>query len=130
MDKNCLLDSINIDKYNQTMLMMVVKLVINGFAVLVTGYLLQGVHISNFFVALAVAIVLGIINTLLKPVLLLLTLPINILSLGIFTIILNGLLILLTSAIVPGFKVDGLLWAILFSIVLSLVNWFLNLLTK
>lgn len=110
--------------------MLIVKLLINGFAVLVTGYLLHGVHIASFFTALVIAIVLGIINTLLKPVLLLLTLPINILTLGIFTIILNGLLILLTSAVVPGFKVDGLLWAILFSIVLSLVNWFLNLLTK
>lgn len=109
---------------------LIINLLINGFAVFVASYILQGVHVQNFLTAIIVAIVLGIVNTLIKPILLILTLPFTILTLGLFTFIINGLMILLTSAVVPGFKVDGLLWAILFSIVLSIVNSFLHLLTK
>lgn len=107
-----------------------INLLVNGFAVFATSYVLSGVHVQNFLTAIIVAVVLGIVNTLIKPVLLILTLPLTIVTLGLFAVILNGILILLTSAIVPGFKVDSILWAILFSLVLSIVNWFLHLLTK
>ena len=106
----------------------VVNLLINGFAVFVTGYLLKGVHINFFFTAIIVSIVLGIVNALIKPILLIFTLPFNILTLGLFTFIINGFLIILVSKIVPGFYVDGFITAILFSMVLTVVNWFLNLL--
>lgn len=109
---------------------LIINLLINGFAVFVTSYVLSGVHVQNFLTAIIVAIVLGVVNTLIKPILLILTLPLTIITLGLFAVILNGILILLTSAIVPGFKVDSILWAILFSLVLSIVNWFLHLLTK
>ncbi|MDO8610010.1 MAG: phage holin family protein [bacterium] len=109
---------------------LILNLLVNGFAVFVTAYLLKGVHISNFVTAIIVSIVLGIVNTILKPILIILTLPINILTLGLFTLILNGLMILLVSAFVPGFKVDNILWAIFFSLVLSIVSGFLQLLTK
>lgn len=81
-----------------------------------------GVHVADFTTALVVAIILGIINAILKPVLLILTLPINILTLGLFTFVLNAFLILLVSNIVPGFKVDGFIWALIFGIVLSIAN--------
>ncbi|MFI5265573.1 MAG: phage holin family protein [Candidatus Levyibacteriota bacterium] len=97
-----------------------------SLAILVVAYVLPGVHISGFFTALVVAVVLGVINAFIKPVLIILTLPITILTLGLFTLVINAFLILLTSWIVPGFKVDGFWWALLFSIVLSVANWFLN----
>lgn len=107
-----------------------INLLINGFAVFVTAYLLEGVHLDNFLTAIIVSVVLGIVNTIINPILSLLTLPLNILTLGLFNFILNGLMILLVSAIVPGFSVASIWWAILFSLVLSLVNWFFHLLTK
>ncbi len=91
-------------------------------AVILAAYLLPGVQVSGWLAALAVAVVLGLINAFIRPVLVLLTLPINILTLGLFTIVINAVLILLTSKIVPGFAVSGFWWAALFSIVLFLIN--------
>src|SRR5438445_10009120 len=99
---------------------------ISALAILVSAYLLPGVHVATFVTALAAAIVLGIVNAILKPILILLSLPITILTLGLFTLVIDALLVLLTSAIVPGLKVDGFWWAVLFSLVLSLVNSFLH----
>lgn len=103
---------------------------ISALAILVSAYILPGVHVANFVTALAAAVVLGIINAVVKPVLILLSLPITILTLGLFTLVIDALLILLTSAIVPGFRVDGILWAIVFSLVLSVVNSFLHHLSR
>lgn len=103
---------------------------VSSFAILITAYLLPGVHLQSFVAALATSVVLGIINAIIKPILLILTLPINFLSLGLFTFILNALLVMLASQIVPGFQVDGFWWALAFSIVLSLVNSILHNITK
>ena len=103
---------------------------VSTLAIIVTAYVLPGVHIESFFTALVTAVVLGIINSILKPILLLLTLPINILTLGLLTFVINALLVLLAAQIVPGFKVDGFWWALAFSIVLSIVNSFLGNLSK
>ncbi len=99
---------------------------VNALAILAASYLLPGVHIAGFTSALVVAVVLGIINAVVKPILLILTLPINILTLGLFTLVINALLIMFTANLVPGFTVDGFLWALIFSIVLSLINSFLH----
>lgn len=101
---------------------------LSGAVIFIAAYLFQdkGVHVDNFFTALVIAIVLGIINAILKPILLLLTLPINVLSLGLFTIIINAALIMLATFFVPGFRVDSFWWAILFGLVLSLLNWFVQ----
>src|SRR3989344_6584645 len=104
----------------------IANLLINGLAVFIAAYLLNGVHIDSFITAVIAAVVLGITNTIIKPIFLVLTLPINILTLGLFTFIVNALMILLVSSIVSGFEVDSFLWAFLFSIVLSLVNIFLK----
>lgn len=90
-------------------------------AIGISAYLIPGVTVSPLG-AIILAVVLGIINVFIKPVLFLLTLPINILTLGIFSLVINALLILLASAIVPGFSVSGFWSAFFFSIVLALVS--------
>lgn len=94
------------------------------------AYILPGVDVDSFVTALVVAVVLGILNALLKPILLILTLPITILTLGLFTFVINLMLVYLTEAVVPGFVIDGLLSAVLFSLVLSLINGFLGQMGK
>lgn len=107
-----------------------VNLLINGLAVFVTAYILPGVKVNNFLTALIIAVILAVVNALLKPLILLLTLPINILTLGLFTFVINGLLILLVANLVKGFSVENIWWAILFSLVVSIVNSVLHGLTK
>jgi putative membrane protein len=103
-------------------------LIISGIAVVIAAYLLPGVELQNFIAAIVVAVVIGVLNALLRPVLIILTLPINILTLGLFTFVINALIVLVTSAVVPGFAVDNFWWALLFSLVLAIVNWFLAML--
>lgn len=100
--------------------------IISAMVIFSIAYVMPGVHVVSFTVALVVALVLGIINAFLKPVLLILTLPINILTLGLFTFVINAMLILLVSELVPGFIVDGFLWALFFGIILSIANTFLH----
>lgn len=103
-----------------------VQWLIYAAAIVITAYLLPGVRLSGFFAALVTALVLGLVNTFIRPLLLLLTLPLNILTLGLLTFVINALLILLTSAIVPGFNVTGFWWALLFSLVLAIINYALG----
>lgn len=105
-------------------------ILLNTLAVLVTSYILPGIHIASFWTALVVAIVLGIVNAVLRPIVFILTLPINILTLGLFSFIIMGLLVYLVSWIVPGFKVDNFGWAILFALIVALINWFFNSLVR
>jgi putative membrane protein len=95
-------------------------------SVMVTAYVIPGVTVRSFMSALWVALLLGIVNMLLRPFLILITLPINILTLGLFTFVINGLIILLVSSVVKGFQVSGFWIAVLFSIVLSIVNYVMN----
>lgn len=108
----------------------IISILLSTLAVIVTAYILPGVHVSNFLSALVAAVVLGIVNGFLLPLLLIITLPINILTLGLFTIVIIGLLVMLVSAIVPGFTVDGFWWAVLFGIVLAIVNGFVHSFSK
>lgn len=93
-------------------------------AVAITAYLLPGVSIATPLTAVVAAVVLGILNALLRPLLLLLTLPVNILTLGLFTFVINAFVVMLASQIVPGFTVASFGWALLFSLILSIVSWF------
>lgn len=99
-----------------------ISLLLSSLAVFVTAYILPGVHVDNFIAAVVMAIMLGVVNAFVKPILVFLTLPINLLTLGLFLIVINAALVLLASAITPGFTIDGFLWAILFSIVVSFVG--------
>ncbi len=100
--------------------------IVSGLAIVITAYLLPGVRLSGFFAALVTALILGLINAFIKPVLSLLTLPLTVMTLGLFALVLNALLIMLTSTIVPGFQVQGFWWALAFSLVLSIVNFALS----
>lgn len=102
---------------------------ITTVAIIISAYVLPGVTVTGLFAALVTALVLGFLNAIIRPILLILTLPLNILTLGLFTFVINALLIMLTSAIVPGFEVRNFWWALLFSLVLSLINYVLNKIT-
>lgn len=108
--------------FNGYMVAILLNWVVSAMIIFSVAYILPGVHVADFTTSIVVALVLGIINAILKPVLLILTLPITILTLGLFALILNALLILLAASVVPGFKVDGFLWALAFGIVLSISN--------
>lgn len=101
---------------------MLLRLVLNTIAVIVTSFLLQGVHLKGFLYAFIVAVVLAFLNSILKPILVFLTIPITILTFGLFLLVLNAAMILLASNFVPGFYVEGFGWALGFSIILSILN--------
>ncbi|NJC87282.1 MAG: phage holin family protein [Desulfuromonas sp.] len=107
-----------------------IQWVVSGLAIIITAYLLPGVAVGGFLAALVTALILGLINAIIRPILILLTLPLNILTLGLFTLVINALLIMLAAAIVPGFAVRGFWWAFLFGIVLAIVNFALSPLLK
>lgn len=107
---------------------MLIKLLVGTVAVMAAAYLVPGVGVKDVSTALIVAIVLGLLNVVLKPILVLLTLPATLLSFGLFLFVINALLVLLAARLVPGFAVDGFWTAMLFSVVVSLVGWFLGLL--
>lgn len=104
----------------------IIKLFLMGVAVMISAYIIPGVRVDGFLVAVVVAVILSIVNFLVKPIVTLLTLPINILTLGLFNLVINALMIMLVSSIVPGFFVASFSWAVLFGIVLSLVNGLLG----
>ncbi|MFW6109833.1 MAG: phage holin family protein [Patescibacteria group bacterium] len=102
------------------------KLLIRGLAVFTASYVTPGVQVASFSVAIVTSIILGVLNAFLRPFLIFLTLPINILTLGLFTLVINTLIIMLTSRLVPEFAVRDFFSALLFGIILALVNWFLS----
>jgi putative membrane protein len=107
-------------------MLLLLKWLIMAVSIAISTYLIPGVSVSGFLAALWVALFLGIVNILIKPILILITLPINILTLGLFTFVINALLILLASSMIKGFEVSGFWVAVLFSVVLSLINYVLG----
>lgn len=105
-------------------------LLVSGIAVFVSARILPGIRIDSFLTAIVVAVVLGLVNILVKPILFLLTLPVTILTFGLFAFVLNALMVLLADAMVSGFEVRGFWWALLFSLVLALVGSLINSLAK
>ncbi len=103
---------------------------LDALVIYVAGYLLEGVNFSSYWVAVVTAIVLGVLNFLIKPILIILTLPINILTLGLFSIVINTAMVLLAAWLVPGFEVLGFLWALAFSVVVSIISAVLNMMAK
>lgn len=104
---------------------MLMNLIVGTLSVFITAHLLPGVRVDGWTTALILAVVLSIINTLVRPALFILTLPINIMSLGLFTFVIMAFCVMLASLLVPGFQVDGFLWALAFSLVLVVVKKFL-----
>jgi putative membrane protein len=108
----------------------IIYFLINGLAVFITALLLPGIALKGYLTAVLVAAVLAVLNTIIRPILVILTLPINILTLGLFTFVINALIVMLVSAIVPGFLVANFWWALLFSLIVSIVNAVLQRVAK
>ncbi|QQS31032.1 MAG: phage holin family protein [Sphingobacteriales bacterium] len=100
----------------------IVALLVNGLLVYVLGLLLPGISINSFFTAVCVGFVMGVINYFVKPILATLTLPLTILTFGLFLLVLNGALVMLAGYIVDGFSINGMIPAILFAILFSMTN--------
>ena len=102
---------------------------VNALSLLAVAYLLPSVTVESFYAAVITALVLAIVNTVIRPVLVLVTLPINILTLGLFTLVINGLLFWFVASFVEGFRVSGfwsaLLGAFLYSVISTLASWLL-----
>jgi putative membrane protein len=105
----------------------IINWLVSALAILVTAYLLPGVHVDGILTAFVLAVVLGAINMILRPILVFLTLPITVVTLGLFILVINALLVLLASYVVPGFTVANFWWAFLFGIVLAIINWVLQM---
>ncbi len=108
------------------MLFMLIRWVLFALALLFTAWVVPGISLAGFASALWVALVIGLVNIFIRPILLILTLPINLLTLGLFTFVINALMFLLVAKLVPSFGVDGFWAALLGSIVLSILSIFIN----
>lgn len=100
----------------------IIRFLLSGLAVLLTAYLLPGVAVEHYGYALLAAVVLSFADMIVKPVLIVLTIPITVITLGLFLLVINALIILLVDYFVPGFNVDGFWWALAFSLILSIFN--------
>lgn len=107
-----------------------IRILLNSTAVLVASALIPGVHIRNFLVAALVAITLGVLNAFVRPIFVFLTLPVTVITFGLFVFVINALLVMLAAYLIPGFDVDGFWWALLFSLAVSIVSSFFNSLAR
>jgi len=105
---------------------LIIRLLLNALAVFIIAYFLSGVTVNSYTDAIVVALVLAILNLFVKPVLIILTLPVTIVTLGLFLLIINALIVLLASNLLGGFEVSGWFTAIIFSILLSLLQSLLH----
>jgi len=113
-------------KWGKTVFLLV-RLIINMVALLIIAYLFPGlIWVDSFWAALATAFLLGIVNAIIKPILVFFTLPLTILTLGLFLLVINGLMLWLVSALVRGFHVSGFWGAVFGAILISLVSWILS----
>lgn len=108
------------------MMAVLINWIVSAMVIFSIAYILPGVNVASFTTALVVALILGILNAFLKPILVILTLPITVVTLGIFYFILNAALIILVSIIVPGFIIESFFWAFVFGLILSVVNTFIQ----
>jgi putative membrane protein len=103
------------------------KIIVTALAVVIGAYILPGIHVEDSVITiLIVAVVISLLNALVRPVLIVLTIPVTIFTLGLFLLVINAAIILLADWLVTGFTVDGFWWALLFSLILSVVNSIFN----
>jgi putative membrane protein len=108
----------------------IVRLFFTWIAIIIASYILPGIHISDFISALIAAAVLALLNTFIKPLLIILTIPITILTLGLFLLVINALIVMMGAHLVPGFTVDSFWWALGFSLVVSVIVSLLETMDK
>ena len=105
---------------------LLVRWLILTAAITIASYLINGIHVSGFFSAFFAAAILGVLNVFFRPILLILALPINILTLGLFTFVINAVLLKMASGVISGFEVHGFWSAVWGALIISLVNWLLS----
>ena len=105
---------------------LIAKILISGAALMFTANLLEGIYVDGWGSVFIAAIILGIVNAVIRPLLLILTLPLNVFTLGLFTFVINGLMLKTVAAVVSGFDIVGILPAIVGAIILSVVSTVLN----
>ncbi len=101
---------------------LILRVLLTALAVVILSKVLPHVEVDTYLTAIIVAIVLGLLNFLVKPILVILTLPVTIVTFGLFLLIINAVIILLADYFIAGFSVDGIWWALLFSLLLSLLQ--------
>jgi putative membrane protein len=107
-----------------------IRLVVNAVALIAVAYIVPGIHISGFGAALIAALILGIVNAILRPILIILSLPLEIVTLGLFTLVINALLFWLVGTLHVGLTVDGFWPAFWGALVMSIVSWVISLFTR
>ncbi len=112
------------------MLSMIIRWVLFALALMLTAWLVPGISVDNFVSALIIVVVIALINIFIKPLIKMITLPINAATLGIFSLVINALLLMLAGYIAPGFGVDGFISALIGSLVLSVLGVIVNILSK
>lgn len=110
--------------------MILLRWITNAVLLLVAATLVAGFEVSSFYSALIAALVLGLINAIIRPLLILLTLPVNIMTLGLFTLVINGLMVWLMSTLVKGITLEGFIPAVMVAIILWLGGWVTSVLMK
>ncbi|MEE9363039.1 MAG: phage holin family protein [Cellulophaga sp.] len=109
---------------------LILRILLSAIAVIILSKILPGIGVDNYTTAIIVAVVLSLLNFIVKPILVILTLPVTILTLGLFLLIINAIIILLADNLISGFSVDSIWWAILFSLLLSFLQSILFSLLK
>ncbi len=100
----------------------IIRLLVTAAVAYGLAYLLKGIHIDSYWTALVFALVLAIVNLIVRPLLIILTIPLTIITLGLFLFVINALMVLLASKVVDGITIDGFWWALLFGLLLSVVS--------
>lgn len=106
------------------------RLVLNGLAIWVAAWLVPGVHLTGLVPALIAGLILGLVNVLVRPILVLLTLPFTLITLGLFLLVVNTICLALTALLVPGFEISGFFAAFFGAIIVTIVSWILSALTR
>ncbi len=109
---------------------LILRLLLNALAVVILSYVLPGVGVDSMVTAIIVAVVLSLLNFLVKPILVILTLPITVLTLGLFLLVINAIIILFAAKLIDGFQVTSFWWAIIFSLLLSILQSILHSILK
>ncbi|MBI5037227.1 MAG: phage holin family protein [Candidatus Kerfeldbacteria bacterium] len=109
---------------------LIIRLILNAAALIAVTYVVPGFEVDSFWYALIAAVVLGLVNAIIKPILIIFTLPITILTLGLFTFVINALLIWVVASFLPGFEVEGFIAALLGGLAMWVMSWFTNAITK
>jgi len=109
---------------------LLLRWVLNAVALLGIAYYLPGIEVNGFYAVLIIALVLGLVNALVRPILVVLTLPITIVTLGLFILVINALLFWFTSMVVKGFEVDGFISAFIGALIMTVVSWVVSALIK